>query len=110
MLDEGLEAARARHQAAGDGVKAGMQKLGFDLFAAEGHRLAPLSSIAIPDGRLGGLTEAEVRTRLLADYGIEIGGGLGPVAGKVWRIGTMGHTARQRNVTTLLAALSDIID
>ena len=109
VLDEGLNNVRARHQSAGDEVKAGMQKLGFELFAAEGHRLAPLSSISIPEGRLGTLSEAEVRSRLLADYGIEIGGGLGPVAGKVWRIGTMGHTARQRNVTTLLAALSDIV-
>jgi alanine-glyoxylate transaminase/serine-glyoxylate transaminase/serine-pyruvate transaminase len=86
-----------------------MQDLGFELFAAEGHRLAPLSSISIPDGRLGALGEAEVRASLLREYGIEIGGGLGPVAGKVWRIGTMGHTARQRNVTTLLAALADIL-
>jgi len=110
VLDEGLDAVRARHQAAGDAVKAGMQNLGFDLFAAEGHRLAPLSSISIPEGRLGSLGEAEIRSRLLQEYGIEIGGGLGPVAGKVWRIGTMGHTARQRNVTTLLAALTDILD
>ena len=110
LLDEGLDAVRARHQAAGDAVKHGMVDLGFELFAAEGHRLAPLSSISIPDGRLGALSEAEVRTRLLGDYGIEIGGGLGPVAGKVWRIGTMGHTARQRNATTLLAALAEILD
>ncbi|MGA9275432.1 pyridoxal-phosphate-dependent aminotransferase family protein [Ilumatobacter sp.] len=110
VLSEGLDAVRERHQAAGDAVKSGMQDLGFELFAAEGHRLAPLSSIAIPEGRLAALSEADVRTRLLQDYGIEIGGGLGPVAGTVWRIGTMGHTARQRNVTTLLAALADIID
>lgn len=110
ILDEGLEAARDRHQAAGDAVKAGMQQLGFELFAAQGHRLAPLSSISIPEGRLGDQTEAEVRSRLLTEYGIEIGGGLGPVAGKVWRIGTMGHTARQRNVTTLLGAMSAIVD
>lgn len=109
VLDEGLSDVRARHQAAGDAVKAGMQKLGFELFAADGHRLAPLSSISIPDGRLGSTTEADVRTQLLRDYGIEIGGGLGPVAGKVWRIGTMGHTARTRNVTTLLAALGEIL-
>ncbi len=109
VLDEGLDAARARHQSAGDAVKSGMQELGFELFAAEHHRLAPLSSITIPDGRLGSLSEAEVRQRLLDDYGIEIGGGLGPVAGKVWRIGTMGHTARQRNVTALLAALAEIL-
>jgi alanine-glyoxylate transaminase/serine-glyoxylate transaminase/serine-pyruvate transaminase len=110
VLDEGLDNVRARHQAAGDGVKNGMVELGFELFAAEGHRLAPLSSIVIPDGRLGDQTEAEVRSRLLREYGIEIGGGLGPVAGTVWRIGSMGHTARQRNVTTLLAALTDIIE
>lgn len=109
VLDEGLDEVRARHQAAGDAVKTGMQQLGFELFAAEGHRLAPLSSIVIPDGILGEQSEADVRGRLLREYGIEIGGGLGPVAGKVWRIGTMGHTARQRNVTTLLAALADII-
>jgi alanine-glyoxylate transaminase/serine-glyoxylate transaminase/serine-pyruvate transaminase len=56
------------------------------------------------------LDEAGVRTRLLTEYGIEIGGGLGPVAGKVWRIGCMGHTARIRNVTLLLAALDEILD
>ena len=55
------------------------------------------------------LSEAEVRTQLLRDYGIEIGGGLGPVAGKVWRIGCMGHTARPRNVTLLLGALEEIL-
>jgi alanine-glyoxylate transaminase/serine-glyoxylate transaminase/serine-pyruvate transaminase len=110
VLDEGLDAVRARHQAAGDAVKTGMQRLGFELFAAEGYRLAPLSSIMIPEGRLGDQSEAQVRSRLLAEYGIEIGGGLGPVAGKVWRVGTMGHTARLRNVTTLLAALSAIVD
>jgi alanine-glyoxylate transaminase / serine-glyoxylate transaminase / serine-pyruvate transaminase len=109
VLDEGLEAVRDRHQEAGDAVKFGMQELGFELFAADGHRLAPLSSIRIPDGRLGEISEAEVRARLLSDYGIEIGGGLGPVAGKVWRIGTMGHTARLRNVTTLLGALTELV-
>jgi alanine-glyoxylate transaminase/serine-glyoxylate transaminase/serine-pyruvate transaminase len=109
VLDEGLAQVRERHQLAGDAVKAGMRELGFELFAAEGHRLAPLSSIAIPEGRLGSMGEGEVRARLLRDYGIEIGGGLGPVAGRVWRIGTMGHTARRRNVTTLLGALSEIV-
>ena len=64
----------------------------------------------IPPGRLPeGLDEAGVRGRLLSEYGIEIGGGLGPVAGKVWRIGCMGHTARIRNVTLLLAALDEIL-
>ena len=110
VLNEGLDAVRARHQAAGDAVKAGMLGLGFELFAADGHRLAPLTSIVIPDGRLGSVNESGVRAQLLQEYGIEIGGGLGPVAGRVWRIGTMGHTARQRNVTSLIAALTDILD
>ncbi len=110
VLAEGLDAVQARHQAAGDAVKAGMVDRGFELFAREGHRLAPLSSIRIPDGRLGDQTDADVRRRLLTEFGIEIGGGLGPVAGQVWRIGTMGHTARQRNVTALLAALDEILD
>ncbi|MEP4652240.1 MAG: alanine--glyoxylate aminotransferase family protein [Ilumatobacter sp.] len=109
VLDEGLEQVRERHQSVGDAMKDAMVDLGFELFAAEGHRLAPLSSISIPDGRLGSLDEATVRSRLLADHGIEIGGGLGPVAGKVWRIGTMGHSARHRNVTLLHAALSEIL-
>jgi len=109
VLDEGLDDVRARHQSVGDAVKSGMQDLGFELFAAEGHRLAPLSSIVIPEGRLGSQSEADVRRRLLAEYGIEIGGGLGPVAGKVWRIGSMGHTARPKNATLLTAALSNIL-
>ena len=109
VLDEGLHAVRARHQSVGDAMKAAMTDLGFELFAAEGSRLAPLSSISIPDGRLGSLDEAEVRARLLREFGIEIGGGLGPVAGRVWRLGTMGHTARHRNVTLLHAALSSIL-
>jgi len=109
VLEEGLDDVRSRHQAVGDAMKAAMVDLGFELFAADGHRLAPLSSISIPDGRLGEIGEAQVRSRLLSEYGIEIGGGLGPVAGKVWRIGTMGHTARHRNVTLLHAALSEIL-
>ena len=65
----------------------------------------------IPAERLPeGMDEAGVRARLLSEYGIEIGGGLGPVAGKVWRIGCMGHTARIRNITLLLAALDEILD
>ena len=53
--------------------------------------------------------EAALRASLLTDYGIEIGGGLGEYAGKVWRVGCMGHTARQRNVTTLVAALGELL-
>ena len=68
-----------------------------------------LSPNAVVDRLPDGLDEAEVRRRLLTEYDIEIGGGLGPVAGKVWRIGCMGHTARERNVTMLLGALDEIL-
>ena len=110
VLEEGLENAQARHQACGDQLQDGLVKRGFELFAQEGHRLPELTSVMVPENRLpDGLDEAGVRRRLLAEYGIEIGGGLGPVAGQVWRIGCMGHTARPRNVTMLLGALDEIL-
>ena len=105
MLDEGLEAAQARHAECGALLQAGLEKLGFQLFAEEGHRLPELTTAWVPDG----VDEAAVRRRLLERYGIEIGGGLGAYAGKVWRIGCMGHTARVRNVTLLLGALEDCL-
>jgi len=102
ILDEGLEVAWARHQACGDELHRRLPELGFELFAADGYRLPELTTVRVPDSVTD---EAAARQRLLKDYGIEIGGGLGPVAGQVWRIGCMGHTARLRNVEMLLAAL-----
>ena len=64
-----------------------------------------LNSVIIPEG----VDEAAVRSKLLNEYKIEIGAGLGPLAGKIWRVGLMGHTARQENVTRLLAALKTIL-
>ena len=110
VLDEGLADAQARHQRCGDALQAGLVERGFELFAAEGSRLPQLTSVWVPEEKLpDGMTEADVRRSLLFDYGIEIGGGLGDLAGKGWRIGLMGHTARQRNVTLLLAALDEIL-
>ena len=110
VLDEGLADAQARHQRCGDALQAGLVERGFELFAAEGSRLPQLTSVWVPEEKLpAGMTEADVRRTLLFDYGIEIGGGLGDLAGKGWRIGLMGHTARQRNVTLLLAALDEIL-
>ena len=106
VLAEGLDASIARHAACGALVQEGMQDLGFSLFAADGYRLPQLTTVRIPDRVTD---EADVRRSLLEEYGIEIGGGLGPVAGKVWRIGCMGHTARPRNVTTLLGALATVL-
>jgi alanine-glyoxylate transaminase / serine-glyoxylate transaminase / serine-pyruvate transaminase len=105
LLDEGLEAARARHEACGARLRQGLQELGFELFAAEGHRLPELTTVWVPDG----LDEAAVRAALLNDYGIEVGGGLGAYAGRMWRVGAMGHTARLRNVELLLAALRRLL-
>jgi alanine-glyoxylate transaminase/serine-glyoxylate transaminase/serine-pyruvate transaminase len=110
LLDEGLEQSFARHQACGDALQAGLVDRGFKLFAAEGNRLPQLTSVWVPEDKLPpGMTEADVRSTLLLDYGIEIGGGLGDLAGRGWRIGLMGHTARRRNVALLLAALDDIL-
>jgi len=105
ILDEGLDASIARHAACGRALQDGLEKLGFRLFAADGHRLPELTTVWVPDDLPGGRSEADLRRALLDEHGIEIGGGLGEFAGRVWRIGCMGHTARQRNVTLLLGAL-----
>jgi alanine-glyoxylate transaminase / serine-glyoxylate transaminase / serine-pyruvate transaminase len=106
LLDEGLDAAIARHEECGRLLHAGLEALGCELFAAEGHRLPELTTVWVPEGT----DDAKARSTLLDRYGIEIGGGLGEFAGRVWRIGCMGHTARLRNVTLLLGALAEVID
>jgi len=105
LIEEGLDAAVARHAECGAALQEGLQKMGFELWAAEGHRLPQLTTVVVP----AGVEDATVRRTLLSRYGIEIGGGVGPWAGKIWRIGCMGHTARLRNVTLLLAALGEIL-
>jgi alanine-glyoxylate transaminase / serine-glyoxylate transaminase / serine-pyruvate transaminase len=105
ILDEGLDSAIARHAECGRLLHEGLGSLGLDLFAAEGHRLPELTTVWLPEG----VDDAKVRSTLLERYDIEIGGGLGEYAGRVWRIGCMGHTARPRNVTMLLGALSEVL-
>ncbi len=105
IFDEGLEAVQARHAECGEALQKGLVDLGFELFADEGHRLPELTTVVVPEG----VDEAAARRTLLDRYGIEIGGGLGDYAGKVWRIGCMGHTARVRNVTMLLGALAEVL-
>lgn len=102
LLDEGLEAAWARHAAVGQALQEALPAHGFKLFAEEGHRLPELTTAWLPEG----LDDAATRRALLDDYGIEVGGGLGEFAGKVWRIGLMGHSARERSVVALLGAIS----
>ena len=106
LLEEGVDVAIGRHAACGAALQDGLVKLGFELFAEEGHRLPQLTTVWVP-AEVG--DEAAVRRRLLTDFGIEVGGGLGEYAGKVWRVGCMGHTARMRNVVALLGALEEVL-
>jgi alanine-glyoxylate transaminase/serine-glyoxylate transaminase/serine-pyruvate transaminase len=105
VLDEGLDAAWARHAACGQQLQDGLEAMGLTLFAQAGHRLPQLTTVRVPDG----VDDAEVRAALLDRWGIEIGGGVGAYAGKVWRIGCMGHTARPANVDLLLGALQQLL-
>jgi alanine-glyoxylate transaminase/serine-glyoxylate transaminase/serine-pyruvate transaminase len=105
LLDEGLDAAVARHAATGRMLQDGLEKLGLELLVAPEHRLPQLTTVLVPDG----VDEAVVRRTLLDRYGIEIGAGAGQLAGRVWRIGCMGHTARPRNVLALLGALAEVL-
>lgn len=109
LLSEGLDAAWARHAACGQLLHDGLEKMGLELLAPAGHRLAQLTTVRVPAELPGGLDEAGVRRALLERYDIEIGGGVGPLAGTVWRIGCMGHTARPANVLTLLGALGEVL-
>jgi len=100
--EEGLDARFERHRSNHVALMAGLGVLGLEPAAAEGHRLWMLNSVRVPEG----VDEAEVRRRLLLRHGIEIGPGLGPLAGKVWRIGLMGESSRLENVRRLLLALT----
>jgi len=110
LLDEGLDESFARHQQCGELLQNGLINRGFRLLAPVGHRLPQLTTVWVPVERLpNGVEEAVVRRLLLDRYGIEIGSGVGPHAGKVWRIGCMGHTARPANVLALLGALDEVL-
>jgi alanine-glyoxylate transaminase / serine-glyoxylate transaminase / serine-pyruvate transaminase len=101
VLEEGLEARWHRHRRNHLALKAGLTALGLTYTAAEGHQLPQLNAVRIP----AGVDDLAVRRRLLNDFGIEIGGGLGEFKGKAWRIGLMGWGSQLSNVMLLLAAL-----
>jgi alanine-glyoxylate transaminase/serine-glyoxylate transaminase/serine-pyruvate transaminase len=105
ILDEGLDAVWARHQAAGDALQAGLEEMGLELFAAAGSRLPELTTVKVPDG----VDSAAVRRELLERYDLEIGAGAGAYAATVWRIGLMGRNARPDAVLLVLAALEDVL-
>ena len=106
IMEEGLEARFARHQEVSARLIAGLAEMNIRPFAQEGYRLPMLNSVYLPANVTD---EAAIRKQLLTEFGLEIGGGLGALKGKIWRIGTMGASATHRNVTLLLAALKETL-
>lgn len=105
ILDEGLDAVTKRHQEAGTLLQDGIEDMGLELFAAEGHRLPQLTTVRVPEG----VDSAKVRSYLLERFNIEIGGGVGQYSNTVWRIGLMGPNANPGSVALILAALEEAI-
>lgn len=106
LAAEGLENAWQRHHEMHLVLRAGLEKLGLKFVVAEDYRLPQLNTVYIP----AGVDDAAVRTRLLKDYNLEIGAGLGALAGKAWRIGLMGFGARRENVSLCLKTLEEVLN
>ena len=105
VVDEGMDNVIKRHKRVHDYLENSLHKINLKLIVDKKDRLPSLNAIEIPSG----VNDLEVRSKLLNDYNIEIGGGLGPFAGKVWRIGLMGYSAHEKNVDTLISALNKIL-
>jgi alanine-glyoxylate transaminase/serine-glyoxylate transaminase/serine-pyruvate transaminase len=105
VCEEGLAARYARHRRNHEALAAGLGALGLVLATEQGHRLPMLNAVVVPDG----VDEARVRSRLLANHGIEIGGGLGPMKGRWWRIGLMGESSQPASVFAVLSAFEDAL-
>lgn len=105
LRDEGIENAWARHRRHHDALRAGIEAMGLSFVVKPEARLPQLNAIRVPDG----VDEAAVRARLLNEYSLEIGAGLGAMAGKIWRIGLMGHAANRKNVLFCLGALDAVL-
>jgi alanine-glyoxylate transaminase/serine-glyoxylate transaminase/serine-pyruvate transaminase len=105
LFEEGEQAVIARHLVMHEAFVAGLSALGLDLQVAKAHRLPQLNAVRIPEG----IDEGQVRMHMLERFGVEIGAGLGPLKGKVWRIGLMGASATPRHIRICLAALGDAL-
>ncbi|GAB4332550.1 MAG: alanine--glyoxylate aminotransferase family protein [Candidatus Abyssubacteria bacterium] len=105
ILEEGLEARFERHRLNHCALAAGLAPLGVEFLVDEPHRLPMLNAVKIPDG----VDDLAVRKHLLGKFGIELGGGLGPLKGKIWRIGLMGHSSTMQNVILFLTALESAL-
>ena len=105
VQEEGIENSWKRHAENHKALRAGIEAMGLSFVVPEDERLPQLNAVSIPDG----VDEAVVRGRLLADYDLEIGAGLGAMAGKIWRIGLMGYASNRRNVLFCLGALDAVL-
>lgn len=106
LREEGLEASWARHQRNHKALRAGLETLGLKFLVEEPYRLPQMNAVYV----MPGLDEAEVRRRLLTEFNIEIGAGLGTLAGKIWRFGIMGYSCKMENVMLCLCALESMFD
>jgi (S)-ureidoglycine-glyoxylate aminotransferase len=106
VLEEGLERGIARHQLSSRALRAGLTAMGLALFGDSNHRMANVTGVIIPKAIADG---EKIRAQLLHDFGIEIGTSFGPLAGKIWRIGTMGYVCRKANVLRCLTALEAVL-
>jgi alanine-glyoxylate transaminase/serine-glyoxylate transaminase/serine-pyruvate transaminase len=105
VAEEGLAARFARHRLNHRALVAGLEAMGLSMLVPETERLPMLNAVRIPEG----VNDVKVRKALLSEFAIEIGGGLGQFAGKVWRVGLMGHSCRRKNVMLFLAALDTVL-
>jgi alanine-glyoxylate transaminase/serine-glyoxylate transaminase/serine-pyruvate transaminase len=105
IAEEGLQNRIDRHTRNAAALKAGLEGMGLSLFAQEGHRLPSLTTVYVPEG----CDEAAIRSQLLNEFNLEIGGGLGPVKGKVWRLGLMGDSSTPRNVLYFLSCVESLL-
>ncbi|MEJ2188630.1 MAG: alanine--glyoxylate aminotransferase family protein, partial [Acidobacteriota bacterium] len=105
LAEEGLEAAWARHRRYHLALTAGLEAMGLELALPDSERLPQLNVVRVPEG----VDEAEVRRRLLEEYQLEVGAGLGELAGKVWRIGLMGHSCNLKNVLLAVGAFETVL-
>jgi len=105
LQQEGIKHAWKRHHDNHLVLRAGLEAMGLDLIVDEEYRLPQLNAVSIP----AGVDEAQVRARLLNEFNLEIGAGLGSLAGKVWRIGLMGHSSRKENIFLCLSALEAVL-
>jgi alanine-glyoxylate transaminase / serine-glyoxylate transaminase / serine-pyruvate transaminase len=106
IREEGVENCWARHQRHHIALKAGLEAMGLKFLVKEQHQIPQMNAVMCPEG----VNEAEVRKTLLNEFGLEIGAGLGPLAGKIWRFGLMGYSCRPDNVMLCLSALGSVLD